>query len=228
MTEKAELHRETIATAQCFAADRGFRAVSPLIDILMPHIHSRMLSEPRDFKYRLAYAYVLCAKFWIFVGVGVFGGGTVNAPLVNCYEQGTFVTFNYSNICLFGAFGELVIGLIYFCLRHAASDWWPFSERLGLWAFWLCNGGLVLWIVLNFFPIGRPQLDAVYERGLAYARGSAFYSQTLFWQLMRLPADVLFAAGALLTALDVIVKQRLLSRTQRQSIDSQGGDHVLS
>ena len=44
-----------------------------------------------------------------------------------------------------------------------------------LWAFWLYNGGLVLWIVLNFFPIGWPQLDAVYEHGLAYARSSAAF-----------------------------------------------------
>lgn len=29
------------------------------------------------------------------------------------------------------------------------------------------NAGLALWIVLNFFPIGWAQLDAVYEHGLA-------------------------------------------------------------
>ena len=43
----------------------------------------------------------------------------------------------------------------------------------------------MLWILLNFFPIGWPQLDAVYEHGLAYARSSAFYKTTLFWQWMR-------------------------------------------
>ena len=36
----------------------------------------------------------------------------------------------------------------------------PFGERAGIWAFWLYNGGLVLWIALNFFPIGWAQLDA--------------------------------------------------------------------
>ena len=83
-------------------------------------------------------------------------------------------------------------------------------EKLGLWAFWLYNCGLVLWILLNFFPIGWPQLDAVYEHGLAYARSSAFYSTTLFWQWMRLPGDVVFALGALLMAWDFIVKLRPL------------------
>jgi nitric oxide reductase subunit B len=57
-------------------------------------------------------------------------------------------------------------------------------------------GGLVLWIVLNFFPIGWPQLIAVYEQGLAYARSGEFYSTTLFWQWMRLPGDVVLAINA--------------------------------
>ena len=86
----------------------------------------------------------------------------------------------------------------------------PFGEKLGRWAFWLYNGGLVLWIVFNFFPIGWPQLDAVYEHGLAYARSQDFYDTTLFWQWMRLPGDVVFALGALLMAWDFIVKLRPL------------------
>ena len=134
----------------------------------------------------------------------------LNAPLVNYYEHGTFLTLNHAHTALFGAFGLLGIGLIYFCLRYVAADQHPFGERLGRWAFWLYNGGLVLWIVFNFFPIGWPQLDAVYEHGLAYARSSAFYDTTLFWQWMRLPGDVVFALGALLMAWDFIVKLRPL------------------
>ena len=140
----------------------------------------------------------------------MFGGGTLNAPLVNYYEHGTFLTLNHAHTALFGAFGLLGIGLIYFCLRYVAADEHPFGEKLGRWAFWLYNGGLVLWIVFNFFPIGWPQLDAVYEHGLAYARSQAFYDTTLFWQWMRLPGDVVFALGALLMAWDFIVKLRPL------------------
>ena len=140
----------------------------------------------------------------------MFGGGTLNAPLVNYYEHGTFLTLNHAHTALFGAFGELAIGLIYFCLRYIHADRPAFGEKLGLWAFWLYNGGLVLWILLNFFPIGWPQLDAVYEHGLAYARSNAFYNTTLFWQWMRLPGDVVFAIGALLMAWDFIAKLRLI------------------
>jgi nitric oxide reductase subunit B len=63
-----------------------------------------------------------------------------------------------------------------------------------------------MWILLNFFPIGWPQLNAVFEHGFAYARSVAFYDKTLFWQWMRLPGDVAFALAALLMAWDFIVK----------------------
>ena len=72
--------------------------------------------------------------------------------------------------------------------------------------------------MLNFFHIGRPQLAAVYEHGLAYARSQAFYDTTLFWQWMRMLGDIVFAAGALLMAWDFLVKLRpLVSRGTARS-----------
>lgn len=59
-------------------------------------------------------------------------------------------------------------------------------------------------------PIGWPQLNAVYEHGLAYARSQAFYDTTLFWQWMRMPGDIAFALGALLMAWDFVLKLRPL------------------
>ncbi len=187
----------------------SFIEVLPLVLLVIEAIqHRRLIQAERQFKYGLAYTYIIGAAFWNFVGAGVFGGGTLNAPLINYYEHGTFLTLNHAHTALFGAFGLLGIGLIYFCLRYAAADSQPFGERLGRWAFWLYNAGLLLWIVLNFFPIGWPQLDAVYEHGLAYARSQEFYDTTLFWQWMRLPGDVVFALGALLMAWDFLVKAR--------------------
>jgi len=189
----------------------SFIEVLPLVLLILEAIQQRQLiKDDREFKYGLAYTYIIGAAFWNFVGAGVFGGGTLNAPLVNYYEHGTFLTLNHAHTALFGAFGLLGIGLIYFCLRYIAADRQPFGEKLGRWAFWLYNGGLVLWIAFNFFPIGWPQLDAVYEHGLAYARSNAFYDTTLFWQWMRFPGDVVFALGALLMAWDFIIKLRPL------------------
>ena len=189
----------------------SFIEVLPLVLLILEAISQhRLIKGAAVFDYGLAYLYILGSAFWNFVGAGVFGGGTLNAPLVNYYEHGTFLTLNHAHTALFGAFGLLGLGLIYFCLRYVAGDEHRFGERLGRWAFWLYNGGLVLWIVFNFFPIGWPQLDAVYEHGLAFARSQAFYDTTLFWQWMRFPGDVVFALGALLMAWDFIIKLRPL------------------
>jgi nitric oxide reductase subunit B len=189
----------------------SFIEVLPLVLLIIEAIQQRQLIKAtHEFKYNLAYTYIIGAAFWNFVGAGVFGGGTLNAPLVNYYEHGTFLTLNHAHAALFGAFGLLGIGLIYFCLRYVAADRYRFGEGLGLAAFWLYNAGLVLWIVFNFFPIGWPQLAAVYEHGLAYARSQAFYDTTLFWQWMRMPGDIVFAVGALLMAWDFIIKLRPL------------------
>ncbi len=189
----------------------SFIEVLPLMLLVLEAIQQRRLIKgSRDFKYGLAYTYIIGAAFWNFVGAGVFGGGTLNAPLANYYEHATFLTLNHAHTALFGAFGLLGLGLIYFCLRYLAGDEHPFNEKAGRWAFWLYNGGLVLWIVFNFFPIGWAQLDAVYEHGLAYARSQAFYDTTLFWQWMRLPGDIVFSAGALLMAGDFVVKLKPL------------------
>ena len=186
----------------------SFIEVLPLVLLIIEAIgqYELIRAHGASFNYRLAYTYIIGAAFWNFVGAGVFGGGTLNAPLINYYEHGTFLTLNHAHTALFGAFGLLAIGLVYFCLRYIAGDRVPFNEKVGLWAFWLYNAGLVLWILLNFFPIGWAQLAAVFEHGLAYARSITFYNETLLWQWMRLPGDVLFAIGALLMAWDFIVK----------------------
>jgi len=186
----------------------SFIEVLPLILLVIESIQQYRLIKGAGsvFKYNLAYLFIIGAAFWNFVGAGVFGGGLINAPLVNYYEHGTFLTLNHAHTALFGAFGLLALGLIYYCLRYAAGDKYPFSEKTGYWAFWMYNLGLVLWIALNFFPIGFPQLAAVYEHGYAFARSLEFYNTTLFWQWMRLPGDVVFSVAAVVMIWDFIVK----------------------
>lgn len=185
----------------------SFIEVLPLVLLVIEAMQQhRLIKAHRDFKYGLAYLYIIGAAFWNFVGAGVFGGGLLNAPLVNYYEHATFLTLNHAHTALFGAFGLLGIGLIYFCLRYIAGDAHAFGEKLGRWAFWLYNIGLGMWILLNFFPVGWPQLATVFEHGLAYARSQAFYDTTVFWQWMRMPGDIVFAVAALLMAWDFLVK----------------------
>lgn len=139
--------------------------------------------------------------------------------MINYYQHATFLTLNHAHTAMFGAFGMLAIGLVYLSLRYLAGDRVQWSDRPGVWAFWLYNAGLVMWVVLNFFPIGWPQLVAVYEHGLAYARSLEFYNTTLFWQWMRLPGDVVFAVGAVVMAIDFVVKLLpMLRRTPSEKV----------
>ena len=187
----------------------SFIELLPLVLLIIDAIqHRQLIKRQGIFTYNLAYLYILGASFWNFVGAGVFGGGTLNAPLINYYEHGTFLTLNHAHTALFGAFGLLGIGLVYFCLRYAAGDRLPWSDRLGTWAFWLYNAGIVLWIVLNFFPIGWAQLMDVYEHGYAHSRSLEFYNTTLIWQWLRMPGDIIFSLGALFMGYDFIKKLR--------------------
>ena len=184
----------------------SFIEVLPLVLLVLEAIEQhRHIRQKSDFPYKLAYLYILGAAFWNFVGAGVFGGGTLNAPLVNYYEHGTFLTLNHAHTALFGAFGLLAIGLLYMVLRYLNGER-AWSDRLGQWAFWCYNVGMVLWIVLNFYPIGWPQLEAVYTHGYAYARSLKFYDTTVLWQWMRMPGDIVFSVGALLMAWDFCIK----------------------
>ena len=192
----------------------SFIEVLPLVLLILEAISQhRLVKGAVDFDYGLAYTYVLGSAFWNFVGAGVFGGGTLNAPLVNYYEHGTFLTLNHAHTSLFGAFGLLALGLIYFCLRYRAGPGAKFDERPGYIAFWCYNIGLVMWIFLHFFPIGWAQLNAVYEHGYAWARSQQFYDQYLFWQWMRLPGDVVFSAGGLIMCWDYLAKLRRAPRS---------------
>jgi nitric oxide reductase subunit B len=165
------------------------------------HQH-HLIKHHQEFKH--AYTYIIGAVFWNFVGAGVFGGSR-STPLINYYEHSTFLTLNHAHTALFGAFGLLAIGLIYFCLRYATADRAPFSDSLGLAAFWLYNARLILWIALNFFPVGWPQLDALFQHGLAYVRSLEFYDTTVLWQWLRFLGDAL-CRRRLLMAFDFIVK----------------------
>ena len=164
----------------------SFIEVLPLLLLVIEaEEHRRLLRRHSEFRYGLAYTYIIGAALWNFIGAGVFGGGTLNAPLVNYYEHATTLTLNHAHTALFGAFGLLAIGMIYFCLRYAGGET-QVSDRPGYIAFAFYNIGVILWVVLTFSPLGWPQLEAVYEHGLAYALSQAFYDTTLFWQWTRI------------------------------------------
>jgi nitric oxide reductase subunit B len=185
----------------------SFVEVMPLLLMIVEAIeNSRHMKKIKNFNHRVTLLYLMGAGFWNFFGAGVLGG-LINTPLMNYYEHGTFLTLAHAHASMFGAFGLLGIGLIYFAVRYfVGEDNW--TEKAAIWAFWFYNIGLVLWLILNFWPIGFMQLEAVYLHGYTYSRSLAFYNTTLFWQWMRMPGDIFFTAGALLMSWDIYRKVR--------------------
>ncbi len=154
--------------------------------------------------YKWPIYFFVAVAFWNMVGAGLFGF-LINPPVALYYMQGLNLTPVHGHTALFGVYGMLGLGLTLFCLR-AVRPGVQWKELPLKWAFWLLNIGLSLMVVLSMFPIGILQAAASIQRGTWYARSAEFLQtpsmQLLRW--MRVPGDILFAAGAAILGLFVV------------------------
>jgi nitric oxide reductase subunit B len=126
----------------------SFIEVMPLLLMIVEAIENRRrMKAHKGFAHRVALTYIMGAGVWNFFGAGVLGG-LINTPLMNYYEHGTFLTLAHAHTAMFGAFGLLGFGLVYFALRYfVGEETW--SEKPAMWAFWLYNAGMLLWCPLS-------------------------------------------------------------------------------
>ncbi|MFP5204757.1 MAG: nitric-oxide reductase large subunit [Acidobacteriota bacterium] len=148
--------------------------------------------------YKWPIYFFVAVAFWNLVGAGLFGF-LINPPVALYYMQGLNLTPVHGHTALFGVYGMLGLGLTLFCLRVLQPER-AWKQGLLKASFWLINIGLACMVALSMFPIGIMQAWASIERGTWYARSAQFLQtptmQALRW--MRVPGDVLFAAGAAL------------------------------
>ncbi len=163
--------------------------------------YSHVKARPWVSTYRWPILFFVAVAFWNLVGAGLFGF-LINPPLALYYMQGLNTTPLHGHTALFGVYGMLGIGLMLFCLRlvPARGVW---DEKLVSRSFWALNGGLVAMALLSLAPVGLLQVKAAVENGFWFARSPEFIHseliETLVW--MRVPGDILFAAGAALLGL---------------------------
>lgn len=154
--------------------------------------------------------------FWNTVGAGLLGFA-INPPASLYYVQGLNMTAAHGHAALFGVYGMLGIGLMLFCLRGLYARGLH-VDRLLKPAFWSLNGGLAMMVFLSILPAGIYQAWASITKGMWYARSPEIVHskvmETLVW--MRVPGDIVFAAGAVLLA------WYALSLLRRTSPASQG------
>ncbi|MBI2271218.1 MAG: cbb3-type cytochrome c oxidase subunit I [Bacteroidetes bacterium] len=144
------------------------------------------------------FLFLVGVNFWNFMGAGVFGL-IINLPIVNYFEHGTYLTVNHGHAALMGVYGNLSIAAVLFCakLLFDSSRW---NEAICKTVFWSINIGLALMVVLDLFPAGVYQLNAVFKNGLWYARSDQFLSSNMFQSLTWLRiigGSVFFVLGVL-------------------------------
>ena len=143
----------------------------------------------------------IAVGFWNVVGAGLLGF-SINTPIALYFMQGLNMTAAHGHAALFGVYGMLGIGLLLFCLR-GLSERAAWTENLLRPAFWCLNIGLAMMVFMSLVPSGIYQAWASVSKGLWYARSPevvhAPLMETLVW--MRVPGDLVFAAGALFLAL---------------------------
>lgn len=139
--------------------------------------------------------------FWNTVGAGLLGFA-INPPASLYYVQGLNMTPAHGHAALFGVYGMLGIGLMLFCLRGLYARALH-ADRLLKPAFWGLNAGLAMMVFLSLLPAGIYQAWASITQGLWYARSPEIVHSTVMeaFVWLRVPGDILFAAGGVYLAL---------------------------
>jgi len=152
-----------------------------------------------------AYKWVILSfvavAFWNTVGAGLLGFA-INPPASLYYVQGLNMTAAHGHAALFGVYGMLGIGLMLFCLR-GLYERGLHADGLLKPAFWSLNIGLAMMVFMSLLPAGIYQAWASITKGLWYARSAEVVHsgvmETLVW--LRVPGDIVFAAGSVYLAL---------------------------
>ncbi|HEX5171409.1 MAG TPA: cbb3-type cytochrome c oxidase subunit I [Cyclobacteriaceae bacterium] len=150
------------------------------------------------------FLFLVGVNFWNFFGAGVLGF-IINLPLANYYEHGTYLTVNHGHAALMGVYGNLSLAAVLFCCKLLTEPaYW--EARLVRISFWSINSGLMLMVLLDLFPAGILQFNAVATKGLWFARSAEFIEhdtfQTLTW--LRIIGGSIFLLGGVLPIVKII------------------------
>jgi nitric oxide reductase subunit B len=165
------------------------------------------------------FLFLIGVNFWNFFGAGVMGF-IINLPLANYYEHGTYLTVNHGHAALMGVYGNLSLAAILFCLKLLTDNksWNPALVRL---SFWSINAGLMLMVLLDLFPAGILQFQAVLDNGLWFARSNEFIDQESFQTLtwLRIIGGSIFTLGGVLPLVYIVIKaSKHLKNDSRKTI----------
>ena len=183
----------------------------------------------KSFGFSEVFLFLLAVNFWNFFGAGVLGF-IINLPIANYYEHGTYLTVNHGHAALMGVYGNLSLAAVLFCcqLLFKAAWWRPKTIKT---VFWSINVGLLLMVFLDLFPVGIWQFKAATEKGLWFARSSAFTGSTGFMTLtwLRIIGGSLFTLGGVLPLVWFVMRSRkAYIKTSPKNVKQNGIQHPVS
>lgn len=189
-------------------------------------MENRNGNQNYSFGFSEVFLFLIGVNFWNFFGAGVMGF-IINLPIANYYEHGTYLTVNHGHAALMGVYGNLSLAAILFCcqLLFEPKQWNP---KLISISFWSINIGLLLMVLLDLFPAGVLQLNAVLEKGLWFGRSNEFIESTPFQTLtwMRIVGGSLFVVGGVIPLAWFIVSRAASLKNKR--LASPNGFHIPS
>jgi nitric oxide reductase subunit B len=163
--------------------------------------YRRSKAAPWVEAYRWPILCFVAVGFWNTVGAGLLGF-VINPPASLYYVQGLNLTPAHGHAALFGVYGMLGIGLMLFCLRGLYARQLH-ADRYLAWTFWGLNVGLFMMVFMSLLPAGIYQAYASVSEGLWFARSPEIVHskvmETLVW--LRVPGDIVFAAGSVCLAI---------------------------
>jgi nitric oxide reductase subunit B len=181
------------------------------------HNYQRTKAAPWVREYRWPILFFIGVSFWNTVGAGLLGFA-INPPAALYFVQGLNLTPAHGHAALFGVYGLLGIGLMLFALRGLFARSLHADRLLG-WTFWGLNAGLAMMVFMSLVPAGIVQAIAAIDVGLWYARSPEIIHSALMRALvwLRVPGDVVFAAGGLFLA---VYAWRLLRKPALPAVEA--------
>lgn len=147
----------------------------------------------KDYKWPIYF--MVSVSFWNFLGAGIFGF-LINPPIALYYVQGLNTTALHAHTALFGVYGMLGIGFIFFVLRSMYRNM-KWNDKLLKICFWGLNIGLLVMGVFSLLPIGIWQAFESIDKGMWYARSVELMQkpEIIFLKWLRSIGDIIFAVG---------------------------------
>lgn len=177
-----------------------FSALEPVPIILMVWDTFRHLKEKAvDHYNRVAVYWLAGGAVTHFLGAGVLGV-VHTLPSINQWTHGTQITASHGHLAFYGAFGMLVIALMYYMLPELKNRV-DFDQRPGITAFWLMTLSMTV-MALILFAAGVVQTYLERILGMDYLLVKTTYVR--FWMFWRLVSGAFFTVGTLIFLRDFL------------------------